>query len=84
MQWDTGSIPGWGTKIPHAIGRGQKKKRKNTEVFTKESKVQKAISNSLGMNSRGSDLCLTTGPFYSCVLGGKLINRLALSSLVIK
>ena len=23
---DVGSIPGWGTKIPYALGRGQKEK----------------------------------------------------------
>ena len=28
-----GSIPGWGTKIPHAVGCGQKLKKKKKELL---------------------------------------------------
>ena len=28
-----GSIPGWGTKIPHAVLCGQKKKKKRIKIF---------------------------------------------------
>ena len=36
MQGDTGSIPGQGTKIPHARQRGKKKKKKNFFKYTAE------------------------------------------------
>ena len=29
----TGSIPGWGTKIPHAVQRGQEKKKKKSHLY---------------------------------------------------
>ena len=31
-----GSIPGWGTKIPHAVRRGQKVKKQNKSSDEKE------------------------------------------------
>ena len=37
----TGSIPGWGTKIPHDVQQGQKKKKRNLflELFLFNCKV---------------------------------------------
>ena len=37
---DMGSIPGWGTKIPHAVGCGQKlKKKKDMKMAYKHTKI---------------------------------------------
>ena len=29
--WNSGSVPGWGTKLPHAMQCSQKKKRRERE-----------------------------------------------------
>ena len=36
-----GSIPGWGTKIPHAVQHGQKKKKKSNYTPVKNVKKKK-------------------------------------------
>ena len=39
-----GSIPGWGTKIPHATQHGQKKKKKKKKIKNKRNTQYPLIS----------------------------------------
>ena len=48
----TGSVPGWGTKIPQTKWLGQKKRKRKTEIRANKEKATEKIRDSEGIKTK--------------------------------